>query len=167
MKKLILCFALTVSSAATGHSESASLDSFERLKSLAGGWQAELPGFGNITSTVRLVSNGQAIEETIGTPADNEISVYTRDNRRILLTHFCAMTPDGHQARLETAPISGTPQQLIFVFRDAVNLHGASAPHMRRVAMTFIDHNHYAERWTKTADGKDTEFQLDFVRTNP
>lgn len=166
MKKLILCVALAVS-VGTVHSESPSSDSFELLKALAGDWQAELPGFGKISSTVRLVSNGQAIEETIGTPADNEISVYTRDSRRILLTHFCAMTPDGHQARLETDPISGTPQQLIFMFRDAVNLHGASAPHMRRVSMTFIDHNHYAERWTKTSGGKDTEFQLDFIRTNP
>ena len=166
MKKLILCFVLTVS-VGNVHSESPSSDSFEQLKSLVGEWRAELPGFGNITSTVRLVSNGQAIEETIGTPADNEISVYTRDDRRILLTHFCAMTPDGHQVRLETAPISGMPQQLIFMFRDAVNLHSASAPHMRRVSLTFIDHNHYSERWTKTADGKDVVFQLDFMRTNP
>jgi hypothetical protein len=166
MQKFLLFFTLTVSAAAV-HSESASPDSFERLKSLAGEWQAELPGFGKISSTVRSVSNGLAIEETIGIPADNEISVYTRDNQRILLTHFCAMTPDGHQARLETAPLSGTPQQLIFVFRDAVNLHSASAPHMRRVAMTLIDRDHYSERWTKTADGKDTEFELDFVRTHP
>jgi hypothetical protein len=166
MQKLMLLFALTVS-AGIVHAESASPESFERLKSLAGEWQADMPGFGKISSTVRLVSNGQAIEETIGTPADNEVSVYTRDNRRILLTHFCAMTPDGHQARLETAPISGTPKQLTFVFRDAVNLHGTAAPHMRRVSMTFIDHNHYAERWTKIEGGKDTVFQLDFVRTNP
>jgi hypothetical protein len=166
MRKLILCLALAVA-AGTVHSESGSPDSFEQLKSMAGEWQAELPGFGKISSTVRLVSNGQAVEETIGTPADNEISVYTRDNRRILLTHFCAMTPDGHQARLETAPLSGMPRRLTFVFRDAVNLHAASAPHMRRVSITFIDHNHYAERWTKTADGKDTEFQLDFMRMSP
>jgi hypothetical protein len=165
MQKLLLFFAPTVS-AGTVHSQSVAHDSFERLKSLAGEWQADMPGFGKISSTVRLVSNGQAIEEAIGTPADNEISVYTRDNRRILLTHFCALTPDGHQARLETAPLSRTPKRLMFVIRDAVNLHGVSAPHTRRVSMTLIDHDHYSERWTKAADGKYTVFQLTFVRAD-
>lgn len=166
MRRLLLWFALTVATGAV-HSEPASPDSFERLKALAGEWQADLPGFGTISSTARLVSNGQAIEETISTPADNEVSIYTRDKRRILLTHFCAMTPEGHQARLETAPILGTPTTIEFVFRDAVNLHGASAPHMRRVSMTPVDRDHYAERWTKTADGKDAVFELNFVRTKP
>ena len=91
-------------------SEPGASDAFERLKTLAGEWQADLPGFGTLTNSVRLVSNAKAIEETLGTPADNEVSIYTRDNNRILLTHFCALTPDGHlQARLETAPLLGTP----------------------------------------------------------
>ncbi len=97
-------------------------------------------------------------------PADNEISIYIRDNNRILLTHFCALTPDGHQARLETAPINGAPDSLTFVFRDATNLHSHTAPHMRRVIMTIADHDHFTEKWTKTENGKDTVFDLNFVR---
>jgi hypothetical protein len=139
-------------------------DPFEQLKSLAGEWQATLPGFGTLTSSIRPVSNGKAVEETIGTPADNEVSIYTRDERRILLTHFCAMTPDGHVARLETASLNGVPGTLTFVFRDAVNLHSLAAPHMRRVVMTFIDDNHFTEKWTRTENGKDTVFDLNFVR---
>lgn len=110
------------------------------------------------------MSNGKAVEETIGTPADNEVSIYTRDERRILLTHFCAITPDGHVARLETASLNGIPGTLTFVFRDAANLHSLAAPHMRRVVMTFIDDNHFTEKWTRTENGKDTVFDLNFVR---
>jgi hypothetical protein len=149
---------------AAARSESGPADSFDQLKTIVGDWQAELPGFGKLTSSVRLVSNGTAIEETIGTPADNEISVYTRDRDRILLTHFCAMTPGGHQARLESLPLRGATDALTFIFRDATNLPSLAAPHMRRVAIKLVDRDHYTEQWTKTDSAKDTVFELNFVR---
>jgi hypothetical protein len=158
---LILALGVGVSAAA---SEQNSADAFEQLKALAGEWQADLPGFGVITNSMRLVSNGRAIEETLGTPADNEISIYTRDGNRFLLTHFCALTPDGHVARLETALITGAFDGLEFVFRDATNLHSLAAPHMRRVLLIIRDHDHFTEQWTKIEKGKDTVFDLNFVR---
>jgi hypothetical protein len=158
---LILTVAICTNAAA---SQQNSADAFEQLKALAGEWQSDLPGFGVITNSVRLVSNGRAIEETLGTPADNEISIYTRDGNRILLTHFCALTPDGNVVRLETAPIQGTLGGLEFAFRDATNLHSVGAPHMRRVSLIIRDHDHFTEKWTKTEKGKDTIFDLHFVR---
>ena len=35
---------------------------------------------------------------------------------------------------------------------------------MRRVIMTISDRDHYSEKWTKTENGKETEFDLKFVR---
>lgn len=137
---------------------------FEQLKSLVGAWEAQLPGFGKISSSVRLISNGKAIEEEIGTPEDNEVSVYTLNVDKILLMHYCAMTPDGHQIRLQTPPLGSAPDRLDFRFAGAINLHSDAAPHMRRVIMTISDRDHYSEKWTKTADGKETEFDLNFVR---
>ena len=73
----------TLAICATAHSsEPSSTDAFEQLKTLVGEWQADLPGFGKLTNSIRLVSNGIALEETLGTPADNETSIYTRDNNR-------------------------------------------------------------------------------------
>jgi hypothetical protein len=139
-------------------------DPFEQLKSLAGEWEADFPGVGKLSDSIRLVSNGKAIEETLGTPADNEVSIYARDNNRILLTHFCALTPDGHVARLATSPLSGVQEQLTFVFTGATNLHSSAAPHMRLVVMKLTDHDHFSEKWTKTESGKDTVFDLNWVR---
>jgi hypothetical protein len=113
---------------------------------------------------MRLASNGRAIEETLGSPADSELSVYTRDGNRILLTHFCALTSDGHVARLETAPINGALDSMEFVFRDSTNLRSREASHMRRVLMIIRDHDHFTEKWTKIEKGKDTVFELNFVR---
>lgn len=137
---------------------------YEQLKSLAGEWEAELPGFGKLTSSVRLVSNGRAIEEVIGTPQDNELSVYTLNADKILLTHYCAMTPDGHQVRLQTNRLEFAPERIEFAFTGATNLHTMAAAHMRRVIMKITDREHYSEKWTKTDNGKDTEFDLKFVR---
>lgn len=137
---------------------------YDQLKLLIGEWEAELPGFGRMKSTVRVISNGKAIEETIGTPDDNEVSVYTLNADKILLTHYCAMTADGHQVRLQTLSIKNAPSRLEFGFVSATNLHSKGAPHMRRVILTIIDADHYSSKWTKSENGKDTEFVLNFVR---
>ena len=139
-------------------------DAFEKLKSLAGGWQADLPGYGKVYDTIRVISKETAIEETIGTPADNEASIYSRDGERIVMTHYCAMTPDGHQVRLETGVLKGSADRLEFLLVGSTNLHGRKAPHMRHVTLTLIDRDHLSERWTKTEAGKDTVFDLNFVR---
>jgi hypothetical protein len=139
-------------------------DAFERMKSLAGEWQANLPGYGQILDSIRLVSKGTAVEETLGTPSDNEVSLYTRDGKRLLLTHVCALTPDGHLARLETRALEGSPSQIELTLVSLSNLHDRAAPHMRRILITFVDRDHFTERWTKTEKGVDTVFDLGFWR---
>jgi len=155
----IAAFALHPTTSVAGASEV-----YEQLKSLSGDWEAELPGFGKLTSTVRVVSNGKAIEEIIGTPDNNELSIYTVNIDKLLLTHFCAMTPDGHQVRLQTPPLRPSANHIEFGFVNATNLHSKTAAHMRRVIMTISDRDHYSEKWTKTENGRETEFDLKFVR---
>jgi hypothetical protein len=164
MPKLISGMVFALMAAVGAAAEPSPESPFDKLKSLAGEWQAELPGFGTMTNSIRLVSGGKAIEETIGTPAENETSLYTRHDGRILLTHYCAMTPDGHQVRLEAGPEDGTRDRLVFAYVDAINLHSPAAPHMRKVELTIIDADHFTERWTKIEAGKDTVFDLKFSR---
>jgi hypothetical protein len=137
------------------------------MESLTGDWQADLPGYGRILDSIRLVSKGTAIEETLGTPSDNEVSLYTRDGKRLLLTHFCALTPDGHVARLETGALQGSQSRLEFTLVSVSNLHDKAAPHMTRVLITFVDRDHFSEKWTKTEKGVDTVFDLGFSRRPP
>lgn len=159
---LLLLTACGVSWAGTASQTPA--DTFERMTSLAGEWQADLPGYGQILDSIRLVSKGSAVEETLGTPSDNEVSIYTRDGKRLLLTHFCALTPDGHVARLETRALEGSPGQVELTLVSVSNLHDRAAPHMRRVLITFVDRDHFTEKWTKTEKGVDTVFELSFSR---
>ena len=45
---------------------------------LPGQSEADLPGYGRITSSVNLISHGKAIAEVIGSPDNHETSVYSR-----------------------------------------------------------------------------------------
>ena len=164
MRACTLLFAVLAGTAGCGAARAAAADSYERLAALAGEWEADLPGYGKLTNSIRIVSNGTAVEETIGTAADNETSLYTRDGERVLLTHFCALTPQGHIARLATATLEGAPARLEFSYVGATNLPRPDAAHMRRVVITFSDRDHFSEQWTKSENGKDTVFELHFVR---
>ena len=73
-------------------------------------------------NTIALVSKGTAIEETIGTPEDNEVSLYTWDAGRIAMTHYCALTANGNQPRLETPVTSAQQNEFVFAFVSATNL---------------------------------------------
>ena len=164
MRSAVLLVLLVAGVSWAGSGQQAAGDPFEQLKLLAGEWQAELPGYGQITDSIRLASKGTALEETLGTPADNEVSLYTRDGKRVLLTHFCALTAEGHVARLETGALQGSAGELEFNLASLSNLPDKAAPHMRRVVVTFIDRDHFSERWTKTEKGVDTVFDLKFAR---
>ena len=104
MRAATLLFAALACTAACSGARAAPAGAYEQLAGLAGEWEADLPGFGKLTNSIRPMSNGKALEETIGTPADNETSIYTRDGEQVLLTHFCALTPPGHIARLALQP---------------------------------------------------------------
>jgi hypothetical protein len=163
--RMLLALLLSSLSWATADAQPPPGDAFEQMKSRVGEWEANIPGYGRISNSIRLVSNGKAIEETIGTAADNEVSFYTRNDGRVMLTHLCSLTPDGHQVRLETpAGLHETQNRFEFTFVEATNLHDKAAPHMRHVVITFLDQDHFDEKWTKTEKGVDTVFDLNFVR---
>ena len=164
--RIALLLALTVWSVSWAAPEpQAPADPLGQMKSLVGEWQAQLPGFGTINDSIRLVSKGTAVEETLGTPADNEVSVYTRDGKRLLLTHFCALTSDGHVARL--AGQQRSPERIELLLISTSNLPDRTAAHMRRVIITFIDQDHFNEKWTKTEKGVDSVFDMTFSRRPP
>jgi hypothetical protein len=149
-----------------GHSlaQSDAVGAFDRLKALAGTWEADSPAGGKLTDTIVLVSKGTAIEETIGIPADNEASLYTRAPGRIVMTHYCALTAGGNQPRLEAPVKAASQEEFVFSFVSATNLTAAGDAHMHRMVLRLKDASHFSEVWTKRENGKDTVFTLDFVR---
>jgi len=161
-----LGFAILALAAFTGRAfpQSDAIGAFDRLKALAGTWEADSPAGGKLTDTIVLVSKGTAIEETIGTPVENEVSLYARDAGRIVMTHYCALTASGNQPRLEARVTAAGQDEFVFSFVSATNLSAGDA-HMHRVVLRLKDASHFSEDWTMREKGKDKVFTLDFVRT--
>ncbi|HEV8487117.1 MAG TPA: hypothetical protein VGV87_26460 [Blastocatellia bacterium] len=121
---------------------------FDRLKALAGDWDATSPeGKSRITFT--LISNGTAVMESM--TEHNMVTVYHPDGDSVLMTHYCAV---GNQPRMR-ARRSGT-DSLIFQFVDVANLKGVGAGRMQRLVIKFQDADHLTEEWTWKEGNKET-----------
>ncbi len=163
--QMFRAFLMMALALAAGSGQGGSGSAFALLKELAGTWEADSPAGGKLSANIVLVSKGTAIEETIGTPQDNEVSLYTLQGGRTLMTHYCAMTVPGHQVRLESTVPPGKPREFTFTFMSATNLASPADPHMTRMILRPVDADHFTEMWTKTEKGKDTVFNLNFTRT--
>ncbi len=85
---------------------------------LAGRWRATTPENRTIETSYRVVSKGSAMLETFKSASGKEtVSVYHRDGRGLMLTHYCAQ---GNQARLKAT--EATRDKVTFTFLDATNV---------------------------------------------
>jgi hypothetical protein len=135
---------------------------FEKLKTLVGTWQSTSPDGGTMTSTIRLVSNGTAIEETFQNSMDNQmVTLYTPDGDRLVMTHYCS---SGNQPRMETPAITNDAAKFDFSFIGVTNLSSPDAPHVHHLEIQIADSNHFSEDWTWQQDGKDVVHTMQFVR---
>ena len=136
---------------------------FERLKALVGTWEAAAPQGGSLTNTIRLVSNGTALEEVFQSKEDDQmVTLYTPDGNRLAMTHYCAA---GNQPRMETAAITGDQKDFDFSLTGITNLTSPSAGHMRHLSIQIVDPDHFNEKWTWRENGKDKVNTIHFKRS--
>jgi hypothetical protein len=137
-------------------------DGFDRLKILVGTWVADGEDGKPFSSSIRLISNDTALEETFETDKEHQmITVYSADGNRVALTHYCSI---GNQPRMETPIVTGLTDEFVFSFTGATNLPTPDASHMHRLVLQIDDADHFSETWTyreKSGDGKRT---FNFVR---
>ncbi len=144
---------------------------FDKLKTLAGSWVGRLTTFpveptvdGNFAQfSLRVTSLGNALvhEMSISGRPDHPVTMFYRDEDRLLLTHYCDA---GNRPRM-VAGLSPDGKTLEFKFLDLSggNQHG----HMHHAKFTFIDENHHAEDWTYMTPGdKPVRAHFDLQRTN-
>lgn len=139
-----------------------SASGFEQLKALVGTWEATTAVGEKVTTSIRAVSNGTAIEETFNSSRDNEmVTIYTPDGNKVALTHYCSK---GNQPRMETVAIESNAKQFDFEYVGAANLASEADQHLHHVVLQIIDSDHFLETWTILAKGKETTDTFHFVR---
>ena len=135
---------------------------FDRLKTLVGTWESASPPGGALTNTIRLVSNGSALQETSqSSEHDQMVTLYTADGNRLALTHYCAA---GNQPRMETPAITGDPKEFDFSFTGITNLTSPNSGYMRHLVIQIGDQDHFSEQWTWRENGKDRIHTTHFTR---
>ena len=167
MRKLICLFALGVIAvglfAGRAGSQATSASGFDRLKTLVGTWQATTPQGGTLTNTIRLVSNGTALEEiSQGAEHDQMVTLYTPDGNRLAMTHYCTA---GNQPRMETLAITRDQKEFDFSFKGITNLSSPNSGHMHHLLIQIADPDHFTEKWTWRENGKDQAHTIHFTRT--
>lgn len=131
-------------------------DGWQLLKSLTGEWEGTMDGHsGTARLTYEVVSNGSAVVERLrtGSEQNDMITVYHRDGKALVLTHYCAA---GNQPRMKAGSSAAPNNRISFEFLDIANLASPDAAHMRTLTMTFPDPNHIVQEWGFREKGKDT-----------
>jgi hypothetical protein len=177
LRTVVLVTAL-VTLAAASYAQSASQQSFDAMKTLAGSWEGPItvdpPRSEMKAGTVghislRVTSRGNAVVHEMqeaGTPFDpakydHPVTMMYLDGDRLSLIHYCdagnrprmsgKVSPDGKKVEFEFVDLSGS------------NEYG----HMHHVVFTTIDANHHLEDWTYMMPGdKPTHAHFDLKRVN-
>ena len=135
---------------------------FEQLKTLVGEWQAKAPSGEMFTSTIRLVSNDTALEETFqGAKHDQMVSLYHPDGNRVAMTHYCAA---GNQPRMETAATTADQKEFDFSFQGITNLPSPDSGHMHHLVIRIADNDHFSEEWTWRENGEEQAHRFELTR---
>jgi len=167
MRKAVCLIALGIISmggfAGPARSQAQPTSGFDRLKTLVGTWEAHEPQGKTLTNTVRLVSNGTALEETFqSTEADQMVTLYTPDGNKLAMTHYCAV---GNQPHMESPAVTGDQKDFEFSLTSITNLANPNAGHMRHLLIQIADQDHFTEKWTWRENGKDQTTTFHFKRT--
>lgn len=157
---LAIALAATPASKTTAPTNAAA--AFEKLKTLAGEWQADTP-MGKATSTYEVIAHGSALveRETIGGHPPM-MTVFHLDGGKLVLTHYC-MT--GNQPRMEAAGLDPQNGHVDFKFSGISNLSSPNSVHMRNARYMLTDATHFTTEWDlfENAKLKNTE-KFNYVR---
>ena len=128
--------------------------SFARLRTLAGEWDANLANGDKAHLSIELIAAGSAlVERETGGNRPVMTTLYHPDGDRLLLTHYCMA---GNQPRMQARPFDAARNELTFEFLDATNMPSAGAGHMHSLVIHFIDADHVETTWQFYENDKPT-----------
>ncbi len=135
---------------------------FEKLKTLAGEWQASMGEGHVVKASYEVVSGGSAVMERL-TPHDGGemITIYHPDGKRILLTHYCHV---GNQPRMRCESQGADAGSLGFKLVEVTNLKAKDEFRMSGLVVRFQDADHFSQTWTSSGKGKEQPFTFNFER---
>ncbi len=145
MAAFVMLFGVNASAQEHQHAAPKSNAAFEKLKSLAGTWNANMmTADGQKTSVeYRVSAAGNVVMETQFRGTDHEmITMYTVDGDDVLATHYCSA---GNQPLLKLNAEKSTPKRLVF---DFVRKSGGGGPYINAADIQIADDGKVVEEWS-------------------
>jgi hypothetical protein len=140
---------------------------FERLKSLAGTWEAKTANGKTATTIFELTANGTVLLERYSNSSmpggGHMATAYHLDGSSLVLTHYCIAR---NQPTLKAERFDAATGEIQFEFVRASNLPTEKSGHMRRALYRLEDATHFTTSWEFFEDGKKTMTEVErFTRS--
>ena len=135
MRSVLFAIVLVLSSnvITLAQEKSPSAIAFERLKGLAGTWEATEKGTSRkFTAEYKVTGGGNTLLEVLG----GMTTAYHLDNGTLLLTHFCGA---GNQPRMRVKTIDNGGRHVVFEMYDITNLRSPDAYRSTSLDVQFHD----------------------------
>lgn len=139
---------------------------FEKMKTLAGDWQAKADmgqGPMTVTTQYRVIAGGSAIEERMFANTPKEmVTLYHEKDGKLVLTHYCMLCN-----RPSMTLVKSDDKSLTFDLAKDSEIKVDTEKHMHSAVITFVDADHVTQNWTLYDDGKaqqDHPFQFERVK---
>lgn len=168
MKTTLLLITLTALTAFAGEPTKPYVGSleFEKLKALAGNWQAKVDmgqGPMTVTTNYRVISGGSAVEERMFPDTPKEmVTLYHEKDGKVVLTHYCMLCN-----RPGMTLVKSDDKSLTFDLAKDSEIKVDTEKHMHSAVFTFVDADHLTQNWTLFDNGKPTDkpsFQFERVK---
>lgn len=139
---------------------------FEKLKTLAGDWQATADmgqGTMTVTTQYRVIAGGSALEERMFANTPKEmVTLYHEKDGKLVLTHYCTLCN-----RPSMTLVKSDDKSLTFDLAKDSEIKVDTEKHMHSAVITFVDASHVTQNWTLFDNGKaqqDHPFQFERVK---
>jgi len=141
---------------------SKTIPEFEKMKSLVGEREGKSLEGNNAKVSYTLVSDNSALMEKLAMGGESEmVTMYHPDGDHLIMTHYCSAH---NQPRMRSQTASMEMKNIVFDLVDVTNLATPDAGHMRKLALTFVDQDHFTQEWTWSEKGKDSTVVIRFER---
>lgn len=151
--RIVFSLLLLSAAALAGSPDNRQVDAraaFDRLRTLAGEWQAETPR-GKAQVRYELIAGGSVLVEHDNMPGEGEmITAYHLDGDKLVLTHYCMA---GNQPHMVAQRFDSQSGELDFAFAGASNL-SPGAGHMHNARFHLISANRFDAAWDFVEGGK-------------
>jgi hypothetical protein len=141
------------------------LAAFERLKSLAGTWEAQSTAGWSGRSTYSVIARESAVlisSQISPHPGETMTTLAHLDNGRLLLTHYCVAR---NQPRLVATASRDGGRELVFTFLDGTGLRSRDQGHMDSAVYRFQAPDRFSSQWTWYEDGEERwQEEIHYVR---